>query len=158
MAWRRRPYDPRATGVHPCRVAPRHGEPAAPPDFVSAGLTFDSGALIALERRHQRIARVYATAVEDGIRITVPAVVVAEWWRGRSDVRELILRGVRVEDTTTALAHLAGEALAAVAGAGTIDAVVMASAARRGDVVYTSDFADLARLQAYFPTVRLLAV
>lgn len=139
-------------------MARRFDSSAPPPDRVSAGLTFDTGALIALERRHQRIARVYATAVADGLPVTVPAVVVAEWWRGRSDVRELILRGVRVEDTTAALARLAGEALAAVTGASAIDALVMASAARRGDVVYTSDFTDLERLQAYFPTVRLLAV
>jgi len=125
---------------------------------VNPGLTFDTGALIALERRHQRIARVYATAVADGIPVTVPAVVVAEWWRGRSETRELILRGVRVEDTTTPLARIAGEALAVVSGATAIDALVMASAARRGDVVYTSDFTDLEHLQAYFPTVRLLAV
>jgi predicted nucleic acid-binding protein len=125
---------------------------------VSQGLTFDTGALIALERRRQRIARAYSTAVADGIPVTVPAVVIAEWWRGRSDVRDIILRGVRVEDTTSALARLAGEALAAVPGAGAVDALVMASAAGRGDVVYTSDFVDLARLQAYFPTVRLLAV
>ena len=125
---------------------------------MSAGLTFDTGALIGLERRRQRIARVYATAVADGIPVTVPAVVVAEWWRGRSDLRETILRGVRVEDTTTALARLAGEALAAVPGASAIDALVMASAAQRGDVVYTSDLGDLERLQVYFPTVKLLAV
>ena len=125
---------------------------------MSAGLTFDTGALISLERRRQRMARVYATAVADGVPVTVPAVVVAEWWRGRTDVREMILRGLRVEDTTIALARLAGEALAAVPTAGAIDALVMASAARRGDVVYTSDFADLEKLQTYFPTVRLLAV
>jgi hypothetical protein len=34
----------------------------------------------------------------------------------------------------------------------------MASAARRGDVVYTSDFADVTRLQAHFRAVRVLAV
>jgi hypothetical protein len=34
---------------------------------------------------------------------------------------------------------------------------VMASAARRGDVVYTSDIDDLQRLSAYFPSVRVLA-
>jgi hypothetical protein len=102
------------------------------------------------------MARVYATAVGDGILITVPAVVVAEWWRGRSDAREVILRGVRGEDTTVAVARLAGEALAAVPGATAIDALVMASAARRGDIVYTSDLADLERLRSYFPAVRLL--
>jgi predicted nucleic acid-binding protein len=122
------------------------------------GLTFDTGALIALERRHQRIARVYRAAVSAGVPITVPAVVVAEWWRGRSEAREIILRGVRVEPTTTDLARLAGEALAAVASATTVDALVMASAARRGDIVYTSDVSDLQRLQSYFPAVTLLAV
>jgi len=125
---------------------------------VIVGLTFDTGALIALERRHQRIARVYATAVASGLPVTVPAVVISEWWRGRSDVRELILRGVRIEDTTAAIGRLAGEAQAAVQGATAIDAMVMASAARRGDVVYTSDLRDLGRLQAFFPTVRLLSV
>jgi len=34
----------------------------------------------------------------------------------------------------------------------------MASAARRGDVVYTSDFDDLSKLQRHFRGVRLLAV
>jgi predicted nucleic acid-binding protein len=123
-----------------------------------AGLTFDTGALIALERRRQRISRVYATAVADGLPVTVPAVVVTEWWRGRSEIRELILRGVRIEATTGELARLAGVALAAIPGASAIDAIVVASAARRGDVVYTSDIDDLQRLQAHFPAVRLLSV
>lgn len=139
-------------------MARRVGSPDSPPPRVSGGLTFDTGALIGLERRHHRIASVYATAVADGIPITVPAVVVAEWWRGRSDARDLILRGVRVEVTTTEHARLAGEALAAVPTATVIDALVMASAARRGDLLYTSDVADLQRLQGYFPAVRLLAV
>lgn len=121
------------------------------------GLTFDTGALIALERRRVRIAQVYRTAVEDGRSITVPAAVVVEWWRGASSIREVLLRGVRVEPLDDNLAKLAGEALAAVPKATAIDAVVMASAARRGDIVYTSDLPDLTRLQAFFPTVRLLA-
>jgi hypothetical protein len=125
---------------------------------VTAGLTFDTGALIALERRRQRIARVYALAVAEGLRITVPAVIIAEWWRGRTEAREVVLRGVRVEHTTTGLARLAGEALAAVPGATAIDAILMASAASRGDLVYTSDFDDLVRLATFFPSVRVLAV
>jgi predicted nucleic acid-binding protein len=122
------------------------------------GLTFDTAALIGLERRHQRIARVYRAAVSDGLPVTVPAIVIAEWWRGRSDARELVLRGVRVEATTSVLARVAGEALAAVPGATVVDAVVMASAAQRGDIVYTADVIDLQRLQAFFPAVTLLAV
>jgi hypothetical protein len=125
---------------------------------MSVGLTFDSGALIALERRHQRIARVYAAAMLEGRVVTVPAVVIAEWWRGRSDAREFILRGVRIDPTDVSLTKIAGEALGAVSGATAIDAIVMASAARRGDIVYTSDFDDLDRLRAYFPDVRVLHV
>jgi len=130
----------------------------APQPFVSLGITFDTGALIALERRKQRISRVYTTAVADGIIVTVPAAVIVEWWRGRSDARDTILRGVRVEPLDTQLAQVAGVALAATRGATPVDALVMASAARRGDVVYTSDFEDLDRLRTHFPVVRVLSV
>jgi hypothetical protein len=122
------------------------------------GLTFDTGALIGLERRHQRIARVYRAAVAEGLPVTVPAIVIAEWWRGRSHARELVLRGVRVEATTSVLARVAGEALAAIPGATVVDAVVMASAAQRGDLVYTADVSDLQRLQTFFAAVTVLAV
>ncbi len=121
------------------------------------GLTLDTGALIALERRHHRMAKVFASAARARIRITVPSAVVVEWWRGRTGVREELLLAVDVEPLDEALSRVAGEALANVRGATAIDAVVMASAARRGDVVYTSDFADLSRLQRHFPTVRLLS-
>jgi hypothetical protein len=123
-----------------------------------AGLTLDSGALIGLERRHHRIRRVFATAVRDNVRVTVPAAAVVEWWRGRTDLAEDILSAVDVEPLDEALARAAGEALAAVPTATAVDAVVMASAARRGDIVYTSDFDDLTRLQRYFRAVRVLAV
>src|SRR5262249_35761893 len=103
------------------------------------GLTFDTGALIALERRTQRIWDIYRTALHDAIPITVPVAVVIEWWRGRTDVRDRILGGVRVEPLYLALARAAGEAVASIKSASAIDAVVMASAATRGDVVYTSD-------------------
>ena len=125
---------------------------------MSSGITFDTGALIALERRRPRVARVYTTAVADGVIVTVPTAVVTEWWRGRSDHRERILGGVRVEPLDVGLAKNAGEALAVVRGATVVDAMVMASAARRGDVVYTSDVEDLERLRAVFPEVRVLGV
>jgi predicted nucleic acid-binding protein len=122
------------------------------------GLTLDTGALIALERRRPRMAQVFRVAVELGLPVTVPSAVVVEWWRGRTDARETVLRGVRVEPLDDGLAKLAGDALASVAKARAIDAIVMASAARRGDVVYTSDVPDLSRLAAFFPAVRVLGV
>jgi predicted nucleic acid-binding protein len=123
-----------------------------------AGLTLDTGALIALERRRHRMRKVIDVATRDAVPITVPVVILAEWWRGRSDLRDLIRRMVTVEPMHEALATAAGEALASVGAASFADAIVLASAARRGDVVYTSDFGDLQRLQSVFPTVRVLSV
>ena len=88
--------------------------------------------------------------------ITVPADVVGEWWRGRTDLRDSILESVAIEPLSEALAKAAGEALASVRGATLVDAIVMASAASRGDVVYTSDVVYLTRLQSYFPGIRVL--
>jgi predicted nucleic acid-binding protein len=120
------------------------------------GLTFDTGALMALERRNARMATLWRYATAQRHTITVPTVVVAEWWRGRSDRKVEILEAVDVEPLTRTVAALAGEALAAVRGSTTVDAIVMASAALRGDVVYTSDVPDLMRLQRVFPGVRVM--
>ena len=122
------------------------------------GITFDTGALIALERRSLRARQIVELALESKTRITVPSAVLVEWWRGRTDLRERIQAAVRVEPLSPELARAAGEAIAAVRGATPIDAIVMASAAARGDVVYTSDVDDLMSLQKHFPAVRVLRV
>jgi hypothetical protein len=88
--------------------------------------------------------------------ITVPADVVGEWWRGRTELRDAILEAVDVEPLSLALAKLAGEAMAIVSGATLVDAVVMASAASRGDIVYSSDVDDLEKLRRVFPSIRVL--
>ena len=121
--------------------------------------TLDSGALIALERRKQRAVHLLTTG-----RVIVPAPCLAEWWRGRDDRREHILRAVAIDWLTERTLRLAGEALAATGGTRgrgprTIDAIVMASAASRtGDVLATSDPDDMQRLQTFFPAVRILVV
>ena len=125
---------------------------------VKNGITFDTGALIALGRRGQRARKVLERATEQKVRITVPAAIITEWWRSRNDIRERILAGVRVEPLSESLAKVAGEALAAIKGATPIDAIVMASAAQRGDVVYTADVSDLAKLASYFRAVRVLGI
>jgi predicted nucleic acid-binding protein len=119
------------------------------------GLTFDTGALIALERGNKRMRAVLLAAEQEGLDVTVPAAALIEWWRSGPRQRE-VLAAVAVEPTTERLAKLAGEAIATVPGATPIDALVMASAAQRGDVVYTSDFDDLDALRAHFPSVRVL--
>jgi predicted nucleic acid-binding protein len=121
--------------------------------------TFDTGMLIALERRKRRATEAFRAIVQRGYLPTVPAVVYVEWWRGRSTIREEILAAVLVEDMRPSLCRAAGEALRAVKGSTLADAVVMASAALRGGgVVYTSDVEDLTRLQRHFSTVNVLRV
>jgi predicted nucleic acid-binding protein len=121
--------------------------------------TFDTGMLIALERRKQRATEAFRNIVRRGFLPIVPAVVYVEWWRGRTDIREEILAAVVVEDTPPSLCRAAGEALGAIKGSSLVDAVVMASIALRGGgIVYTSDESDLKRLQRHFPTVMVLPV
>ncbi len=119
---------------------------------------FDTGALIALERRDPRMSKRVMYLRESKGSIIVPTAVLGEWWKGRSDWREMILAPMIVEPLDPPLAKTAGEATAKVNGATLIDAVVMASAARAGAIVYTSDFDDLTRLRSYFPTVSVLSV
>ena len=129
---------------------------------MGPNLTFDTGALIAFESRRANLLKIIATATEDGKIISVPQIVLAEWWRGWSRERALILRSVRVDPLTDRQAQAAGEALASLGedtarkGAKlTIDALVMASAAAgRGDIVYTSDPEDLERLREFFKSVK----
>jgi predicted nucleic acid-binding protein len=121
--------------------------------------TFDTGMLVALERRKPRATTALRAIARRGLVPVVPAIVYVEWWRGRTDVREEILAMTIVEEMPATLCRAAGEALGAVKGSTLADAIVMASAALRGGgVVYTSDVDDLTRLRRHFPTVRLLPV
>jgi len=120
--------------------------------------TLDTGALLALERRRQRALVFLRKAQLDHVPLVVPSVCVAEWWRGRTDLRERILAAVIVQHTTAELVRSAGEALAAVPTATCLDAIVMATAAQRGGVLLTSDVDDMTRLQSVFRNVRVLAV
>ena len=129
-----------------------------------SGLTFDTGALIALERRQQSMVRVYTTAQRAGVPITVPTVVLAEWWRAGAGkrFRERVVASMHVEDLTKRVATLAGEALGLVVGSrpdqGTIDGIVMTSAWLRGDVIYTTDVGDLGALRAKIPAFAAIRI
>jgi predicted nucleic acid-binding protein len=122
-------------------------------------VTLDTGALIALERRDRRIVSILSRARERGVRVTVPTPVIVEWWRGGDPSRWKLRREVMIEPLADRIAFVAGAALALVApGPSPTDAVVMASAAQRGDVVLTSDVEDLEALRAVFPNVRVIRV
>lgn len=119
----------------------------------------DTGALIAAERGKERAARFFQLAHLGRARLMVPLPVVVEWWRGRTDVREAILRSTQVVASLDA-AKAAGMALAALGGAGSklaVDSFVMASAALLDAVVVTGDARDFERLAAHFPGVVVLS-
>ncbi len=120
----------------------------------------DTGALIAAERGKERAARFVRLAHLGRARLVVPLPVIAEWWRGRTDVREALLAATSVVASVDA-AKAAGLALARikdVEGAMTLDAIVIATASLLDAVVVTGDVHDFRRLGAWFPGVRVLAV
>jgi predicted nucleic acid-binding protein len=122
-------------------------------------ITFDTGALVAIERRDRAMLAFMTAALGSGARITVPSPVVAEWWRGQRGPAARILDAVVIESLSPSLAKLVGETLGDVRGATLVDAVVVASAARRGDLVLTSDMDDLSRIRdVAFPSVRIRRV
>jgi predicted nucleic acid-binding protein len=119
----------------------------------------DTGALIAAERGKERAVRFLRLAHVGRARLVVPLAVIAEWWRGRTDIRDAILGSASIVASVEA-AKAAGLALARIKdvnGRMTIDAMVMATAALLGAVVVTGDVADFGRLASHFPGVTLLS-
>ena len=116
----------------------------------------DTGALVALERGRQGMRKVHRVALESGTSVVAITPVLAEWWRQgvREKERLKILRTLVLEPPDAYVARLAGAAVGRV-GAGVVEALVMAAASRRGDLVYTSDVHDFERLAELFPTVQL---
>jgi predicted nucleic acid-binding protein len=122
-------------------------------------ITFDTGALVAIERRDRVMLAFMTAALASGTRITVPSPVVSEWWRGQRGPVSRILDAVVIEPLSPSLAKLVGETLGIGRGCTLVDAVVVASAARRGDLVLTSDVDDLTRIRDIaFPSVRVRRV
>jgi len=122
-----------------------------------AGVTLDSGALIGFERQNRRTLTHIKLAQELGHELTVPTPSSSKpGGAGLVQCESPRSSTPASSSRSPHLARLAGEAIAAVKGATVVDAVVMASAASRGDRVLTSDFEDLDRLRSYFPEVRLL--
>ena len=123
------------------------------------GVTLDAGALIAFERNDRRTVAIVARAIERRLPVVVPAGVVGQVWRdGRRQVRLVRLlssRTVEVEPLDDARARAAGQLCGVTGTADVIDASVVLGARARGDVVLTSDAADLGRLD---PSLRLVAV
>jgi predicted nucleic acid-binding protein len=122
---------------------------------AARGVTFDTGMLIALERRKASALALLRACQLSRARITIPAAVVSEWWRG---THKTMLEIGELEPLSTQLAMQAGELLAKTKRSNAIDAIVIASAAQRGDLVVTGDRDDLRELARFAPGVEVEAL
>lgn len=113
-----------------------------------AGVTLDAGVLIAADRGDQRLGPWWEFVLRRRLVVTVPSAVLAQAWRDRSRQVRLarFLQACWVEPLTIDLAREAGELCGRAGTDDVIDASVVASAARRDDVVVTTDPRDLERL------------
>jgi predicted nucleic acid-binding protein len=123
-----------------------------------AGLTLDAGALIAYERRGERIRAILETAYRRGLVPTIPAIALAEVWRGDAkDARVArLLKSCSIEAVDERLARAAGHLRRVTADSSTIDACIAVGVVRRGDALATSDPADMRALLG--PGATILAV
>jgi predicted nucleic acid-binding protein len=113
-------------------------------------LVLDAGALIAFERGNAKMRALVREALDAGVRLVIPAGVLAQAWRGAA--RQAPLRALVKGPTSVvpALDQVLAEAAGVLCGrAGTsdvIDASVVLLARRHRAVVVTSDSDDLRRL------------
>jgi predicted nucleic acid-binding protein len=113
-----------------------------------AGLTLDAGALIAYERGDQRVREILATAYARGLVPTIPAIALAEVWRGDAkDARVArLLKASSIEVVDERSAREAGRLRRTTPGAGTIDACIAMGVRKRSDALATSDPDDMCML------------
>jgi hypothetical protein len=128
--------------------SPAGGPAMSPPGQNVGGLTLDTGALIAAERKTLLFVAYFEAALERGAVITLPAVVLAQAWRGNSPVIARLLPSCRLEVLDETGAKRVGELLAKSRTADIVDAIVVLGAVARGDAILTSDPGDIARLVA----------
>ena len=124
-----------------------------------SGITFDAGGLIALDHNDRRVLALVVRAVERGMRITIPATALAQAMR--NPARQARLSRLIRQSSTDLVpldgpdATAVGLLLARTATADIVDAHVVVCARRAGQVLVTSDPADLRRIA---PDLQLLVV
>lgn len=141
------------------RRGARGPEAAKPGRGVSAGVTFDAGGLIALDRNDRRVVALLARATQVSARVTIPATALAQAIR-RPERQALLARLIRQPMTDVVpldrvdATHV-GRLLAASGTSDLADAHVVICARRCGQRVITSDPDDLRALD---PDIELIAI
>jgi hypothetical protein len=114
-----------------------------------AGVTYDTGALIAGERNDRRMWALHLGLIAEEVVPVVPAPVVAEAWRGRARQASLarMLAGCDVEPMSHDQARRVGELAGRAGHDDIVDVAVVEGALRRGgDAVVTSNESDIRKI------------
>lgn len=124
-----------------------------------AGITFDAGGLIALDRNDRRVVVLLARAGETNSRVTIPSSALAQAIR-RPERQARLSRLIRQPTSdVVALDRVdavnVGRLLAASGTSDVVDAHVVVCARRSAQRVVTSDPADISFLD---PTLELMIV
>lgn len=117
-----------------------------------AGVTLDTGALIAASREDRPFWVWWKWLTSKGLVASVPSPVVAQAWRGPRDVRlASVLGGCREVTLDASGSRRTRELCARAATADVVDAFVVRGAADRNEDVLTTDPDDLHVLAAHAP-------
>jgi predicted nucleic acid-binding protein len=117
------------------------------PDIGRRRLVYDAGVLVAWDRGDRRQWARLEEAKRRGLLPIVPAPVVTQVWRSpRQANLARLLDQVTVEAVDDDLARAAGVLCAKTGTRDVVDAIVVATAARRHGIVVTSDGDDISRL------------
>lgn len=114
------------------------------------GIVYDTGALLAAERRHRGLWALHEQSLANGVRPIVPVVVLAQAWRGGPQANlSRLLRGCRVTPDSEDLGKAAGTICGRAGTSDVIDALVVVTALRLSALVVTSDPDDLQHLASH---------
>lgn len=126
----------------------------------TAGLTLDTGALLALDRESKAVAmqaRLEATH-RRGCTICIPAEVVARAWRGHRQVRPARLLkspDVEIATMTLSMARAVGLVCAESGHSDVVDVHAVLGARERRHAIVTSDPDGVARVDPALPLIRV---
>lgn len=111
-------------------------------------IVYDAGALVAAERHDRKFLALHKAALLAGRHVVVPAPVLTQAWRGgpRQAGLATVLSGCAVLTTEEDIARRAGVLLGLSGTDDAVDAIVVATAAKLGASVVTSDPKDLQTL------------
>lgn len=115
-----------------------------------AGVTYDTGALIAAERNDRRMWALHAGLLAEEVVPVVPAPVLAEAWRGGARQASLarLLAMCDVEEMSVKQAQDVGVLAGKADHDDIVDVTVVEGAARRGDAVVTANRSHIEKIAA----------